>query len=92
MGYAMVSTHGRTRLGNLRAHGLEVLRQVAGAAAFLVLAAILEAWYSPSALPPVVKYYSGLVGWILVAGIIVFAGRRRSLPEDVVAMKREAAA
>jgi uncharacterized membrane protein SpoIIM required for sporulation len=83
MGYALVSTHGRTRLGNLQAHGLELLRQVAGAALFLFVAAILEAWYSPSALPPIVKYVSGGVGWILVALIIAFAGRSRSVPDDV---------
>lgn len=88
MGFALVKTYGRTRAGNLQAHGLEVLRQVAGAAAFLVIAALLEAWYSPSSLPPVVKYYSGLVGWILVAGIIAFAGRNRSLPEDVIALRQ----
>ena len=86
MGYAMVSTRGRTRLGNLRGHGLEVLRQVGGAAAFLLLAAALEAWYSPSSLPPIVKYVSGGLGWVLVFGIIAFAGRRRAIPPDVVAL------
>lgn len=84
MGYALVSTHGRTRLGNLQAHGLELLRQVAGAAMFLFVAAVLEAWYSPSALPVMVKYVSGGVGWVLVAGIIMFAGRSRETPEDVL--------
>lgn len=88
MGFALVATHGRTRAGNLQAHGLEVLRQVAGAAAFLVVAALIEAWYSPSSLPPMVKYYSGLVGWIIVFGIIAFGGRNRSLPEDVIALRK----
>lgn len=86
MGYAMVATGGRTRLGNLRGHGLELLRQVAGAAAFLVLAAMIEAWYSPSSLPPMVKYVSGGIGWVLVFGIIAFAGRRRPVPKDVIAL------
>ncbi len=83
MGFAMVQTHGRTRLGNLRAHGLELLRQIAGAAAFLVLAAIIEAWYSPSALPVTVKYISGIIGWFMVVGLLTFAGRDRPLPADV---------
>lgn len=87
MGYTLVRTHGRTRLGNLQAHGLELLRQVAGAAAFLLLAAVLEAWYSPSGLPPQVKYFSGLVGWVAVLGIIAWAGRRRPIPEDVRALR-----
>lgn len=83
MGFALVQTNGRTRLGNLRAHGLELLRQVAGAAAFLLLAAVIEAWYSPSALPVMVKYISGIVGWIMVVGLLAFAGRDRPLPADV---------
>lgn len=83
MGFSMVSTRGRTRLGNLQAHGLELLRQVAGAAAFLALAAMLEGWYSPSGLPNVVKYATGIAGWIAVVGIIAFMGRNRPLPPDV---------
>lgn len=86
MGYAMVATRGRTRIGNLRGHGLELLRQMAGAAAFLLLAAVIEAWYSPSSLPPMVKYISGAVGWVAVFGIIAFAGRDRPVPKDVQAM------
>ena len=83
MGYAMVSTHGRTRLGNLQAHGLELLRHVAGAASFLFVAALIEAWYSPSGLSPDIKYVSGLAGWIAVAAIIAWVGRRRPTPNDV---------
>lgn len=83
MGYALISTHGRTRLGNLQAHGLELLRQVAGAAAFLTVAAMVEAWYSPSSLPPMVKYVTGLAGWIAVFGILAFLGRGRPIPPDV---------
>jgi uncharacterized membrane protein SpoIIM required for sporulation len=83
MGYALVSTRGRTRLGNLQAHGLELLRQVAGAAAFLAIAAMIEAWYSPSSLPNEVKYATGFVGWILVFAIIAFLGRDRPTPPDV---------
>lgn len=86
MGFALVSTGGRTRLGNLRGHGLELLRQVGGAAAFLVIAAGLEAWYSPSAVPPVVKYVTGALGWVAVAAIIAFAGRKRPVPDDVRAL------
>ncbi|MCK6549361.1 stage II sporulation protein M [Myxococcota bacterium] len=88
MGWAMVSTRGRTRLGNLQAHGLELLRQVAGTAAFLLLAAVIEGWYSPSSLPVEVKYVTGLVGWVLVAVIIFAAGRDRPVPADVLALER----
>jgi uncharacterized membrane protein SpoIIM required for sporulation len=87
MGYALVSTRGRTRLGNLQAHGLELLRQVAGAAVFLCVAACLEGWYSPSSLPVEVKYVTGGFGWVLVFGLIAFAGRRRPIPRDVLALE-----
>ncbi len=88
MGWALVVSRGRTRAGNLVAHGLELLRQVAGAAAFLALAAVLEGWYSPSSLPPDVKYASGLLGCVLVTLILVFAGRQRPVPEDVLQLRR----
>jgi uncharacterized membrane protein SpoIIM required for sporulation len=87
MGYALISTKGRTRLGNLQAHGLELLRQVAGAAAFLAIAAMLEAWYSPSGLPNVVKYGTGFAGWLAVFAIIAFLGRERPVPPDVLELK-----
>jgi uncharacterized membrane protein SpoIIM required for sporulation len=84
MGHALVVTGGRTRLGNLGSRTLELVRQVLGAAAFLLLAAGIEAWYSPSALPPEVKYATGALGWLAVALILAFGGRRRPVPEDVV--------
>ena len=87
MGWSLVVTHGRTRLGNLQAHGLELLRQLAGVTLFLTIAAILEAWYSPSSLSYTVKYISGAVGWMLVAGLLLGFGRRRTLPEDVQALR-----
>lgn len=92
MGLAMVRTGGRTRLGNLRSHRLELLRQVLGAAIFLLLAALIEGNFSPSALPPVVKYMAGLWGWILVGLILAVGGRARDLPPDVVALRAGSAA
>lgn len=83
MGWSLVITRGRTRLGNLQAHGLELLRQVTGVTVFLSIAAVLEAWYSPSSLSYTVKYISGGVGWVLVAGILVAHGRGRAEPDDV---------
>lgn len=84
MGFSLVSTHGRTRIGNLTAHGLELLRQVAGATVFLVAAAVIEGWFSPSSLPVPVKYAAGVIGWAAVAAILTFAGRRRLTPDDAV--------
>lgn len=85
MGLALVVTGGRTRLGSLQARGPELIRQVAGAAAFLVVAALLEAWVSPAALPMEAKLGLGAGGWVLVAGILALGGRRRPRPPDVAA-------
>lgn len=87
MGFALVRTHGRTRLGNLRAHGMELLRQMAGAAVFLLIAALIEGNLSPSAIPTEAKYVLGATGWVVVALIIALAGRGRHLPEDVVELR-----
>ena len=49
MGYALVDTGGRTRLGSLRAQGRDLAIIILGAAVMLFIAAGLEAFWSPSA-------------------------------------------
>jgi uncharacterized membrane protein SpoIIM required for sporulation len=78
MGHALVVTRGRTRFGSLRATAPELLRQVLGAGAFLALAALIEAWWSPSALPPAAKHAAGLAGWVAVALVLWRGGRARA--------------
>lgn len=90
MGYSMVMTRGRTRTGNLVAHGLELLRQIMGAAAFLFAAAAIEGWLSPSGLAKEAKYFIGFIGWIAVFVFIVFGGRDRPVPDDVLALRKGA--
>jgi uncharacterized membrane protein SpoIIM required for sporulation len=89
MGLAMVKTRGRTRLGNLQGHRLELLRQVLGASMFLLIAALIEGNFSPSGLPPIVKYTAGVWGWALVAAILLLGGRDRDLPPDVVRLREQ---
>lgn len=89
MGLALILTGGRTRLGSLQSVGPELLRQVGGAALFLTLAALLEGWVSPSSLPTEAKHGLGAFGWILVAAILLGAGRGRPLPADVEARRGE---
>lgn len=87
MGWTMVRTGGRTRIGNLRAHGLELLRQVLGAAAFLMLAAFIEGNLSPSSLPVEVKYGGGIMGWLVVIMLLAGFGRSEKVPADVEALR-----
>lgn len=89
MGLAMVKTHGRTRLGNLQSHRLELLRQVLGAAIFLLIAALIEGNFSPSGLPPIIKYIAGAWGWALVIVILLYGGRDRDVPPDALALRVE---
>ena len=87
MGYSLVKTYGRTRLGNLRMHGLELLRQVSGAAVFLFIAAGIEGNASPSGIPREAKYALGITFWILVFLILALAGKRRPIPTDVLELR-----
>jgi len=75
MGAALIKTNGRTRLGSLRDRAPELALLVAGAAAMLFIAALIEAFWSPSALPAPVKYVFSSLGWLSVFGFLAFAGR-----------------
>ncbi len=90
LGYSLVITKGRTRLGHLQAKSFELLRQICGAAVFLGLAALIEAWVSPSSLPQELKFFVGGAGWVCVFSILIFASRSRTPPKDVLADQRKA--
>jgi uncharacterized membrane protein SpoIIM required for sporulation len=55
MGYALLGTSGRTRLGALRAIADDLISLILGAAFFLFIAALVEGWWSPSSLPSPIK-------------------------------------
>jgi uncharacterized membrane protein SpoIIM required for sporulation len=83
MGYALVRTGGRTRLGSLRSHAPEVARLVLGAALMLGIAALIEGFWSPSSVPDPIKWSVAVVLWCLVIAWLALAGRipsRRSAP------------
>jgi len=76
MGYALVRTGGRTRLGSLRAQAAAVGTIIGGAAVMLLVAAAIEGFWSPSAVAPPVKWVVAGVLSLLVAAYLAFAGRR----------------
>ena len=80
MGYALVATKGRTRLGSLRGSAREIAALVIGAAVMLVIAAGIEGFWSPSGAPPQVKWVVSGVLTLGVASFLSFAGRREDLP------------
>jgi uncharacterized membrane protein SpoIIM required for sporulation len=77
MGYALVDTGGRTRFGSLRAHGRDIVYLVVGAAFMLMLAAVIEGFWSPSGVREHVKWGVAIAAYLLVIGYLTFAGRRR---------------
>jgi uncharacterized membrane protein SpoIIM required for sporulation len=76
LGRALVVTHGRTRLGSLWAEREPILAQILGAAAMLLLAALIEAFWSPSRAPAQLKWAMGGVLLLLVLLHLTLAGRR----------------
>ncbi|MCX4243950.1 stage II sporulation protein M [Paraliomyxa miuraensis] len=77
MGYALVRTEGRTRLGSLRAQAPAVGTIVGGAAIMLAIAAAIEGFWSPSGVPAPVKWTVAGGLWLLVIAYLALAGRRR---------------
>ena len=75
MGAALIKTNGRTRLGSLRGHAKDLSQIVAGAATMLLIAAVIEAFWSPSSIPAPIKYAFSAVGWLSVFGFLAFGGR-----------------
>jgi uncharacterized membrane protein SpoIIM required for sporulation len=75
MGAALIRTEGRTRLGSLRRRASDLALLALGAAAMLFVAALIEAFWSPSSLPAQVKFGFSAFGWASVLGFLAFSGR-----------------
>ncbi|HTO69008.1 MAG TPA: stage II sporulation protein M [Myxococcota bacterium] len=75
LGLSIVAPGPHTRLGALRAAARASLPIVAGSAAMLVIAAAIEAFWSPRLFPAAVKYAAGGVTWLLV-GLWLWLGGR----------------
>lgn len=75
LGLAVVSPGRSRRIPALAAAARKTLPILYGCAAMLLLAALVEAFWSPSAQPPEVKVTVGALFWLGVAGFFTFAGR-----------------
>ncbi|HVW01138.1 MAG TPA: stage II sporulation protein M, partial [Planctomycetaceae bacterium] len=75
MGDALVHPRERTRLDSLRSRGGEAIQIACGAAVMLMIAALIEAFWSPSSAPSTWKYVIGTLFWVLVYSYLAFAGR-----------------
>lgn len=67
----------RTRLESLRVQGMEAVQIAGGAAVMLVIAAMIEAFWSPAPFPSLVKFVVGGLLWVAVALYLTLSGRER---------------
>ncbi|QDT93887.1 stage II sporulation protein M [Gimesia algae] len=84
LGNAIIHPGQRTRFQSLQVRGLEAVQIAGGAAAMLVVAAMIEAFWSPADIPNIVKYSVGSGLWLIVFLYLTFAGLQsdRRLPSQ----------
>lgn len=76
LGAALVAPGQRSRTAALAAAARPAVRLMYGAAAMFVLAAFVEAFWSPlTSFPPATKYAVGLALWAVVLGYLALGGR-----------------
>lgn len=76
LGWAIVAPGRLSRSAALKRAGRESIGIVSGAAVMFLIAAGIEAFWSPRDLPPTIKYGVGAFNWVLVLGYFLLAGRR----------------
>jgi uncharacterized membrane protein SpoIIM required for sporulation len=79
MGYALVRTHGLTRIGSLRREAPAVAQLALGAAVMLGIAAFIEGFWSPSSIPDLIKWGTAGALWLGVIAYFIFVGRGREV-------------
>lgn len=80
LGNALLHPGNRTRWEALQIEGGDAIQIAGGAGAMLLIAAFLEAFWSPAPIAPIYKYLVGAAAWTGVLSYVLLAGRRT--PED----------
>jgi uncharacterized membrane protein SpoIIM required for sporulation len=75
LGHALLHPGRRSRLESLAERGMEAIQLAAGAGGMLLIAALIEGFWSPADIPDVLKVTVGVLMWILVAVYLTLAGR-----------------
>lgn len=91
LGNALIHPGQRTRFQSLQVRGLEAVQIAGGAAVMLIVAAFIEAFWSPADIPSIVKYSVGTVLWLIVFVYLGFAGMQSDLPRNTVEEKGQTA-
>ncbi len=74
---ALIHSQDRTWLDSLLTRGREAVQIAFGAAVMLIVAAFIEAFWSPAPIPAIYKYVVGASMWLLVFLYLGFAGRNQ---------------
>lgn len=82
LGWGLIYRGDRSRRDSIRYHGMESVKLIAGAAAMLAVAALIEAFFSPLPIAPWIKFATGTVLWSLVIAWLALAGRGRGGPDE----------
>lgn len=82
LGWSIVAPGELTRIASLQERAREILVVVAGAAVMLTMAAAIEAFWSASSTPDVVKLAVGGLLFVLVLTYVCVAGRAHSDDEE----------
>jgi uncharacterized membrane protein SpoIIM required for sporulation len=78
LGFRLFVTRGLSRGASLRRAGETALPLITGSALFLVLAAVIEAfWSSRHGMAAVIRYGAGIAAWVLVIVYFTCAGRQK---------------
>ena len=77
IGLGLLHPGRKTRRRSLMDAGKKSLPLIFGAAGMTLVAAAIEGFWSAQALPPMVKYVTGITLWVLVIGYFLFAGREK---------------
>lgn len=78
LGSAVLMPGRRTRRGALQARSREALSVLAGVVGMLVVAGVVEGFYSPSGLPAVAKFAFGSATAVLLAVYFAVGGKRKA--------------
>ncbi|QDU81914.1 hypothetical protein Pla110_36650 [Polystyrenella longa] len=76
LGHAMIHPGQQTRLQSLKSRGVDALKIALGAAVMLIVAAFLEAFWSPANIPNLFKYVLGSALWAVVIIYLLLSGRK----------------
>ena len=77
LGKAIIAPGNRRRIEALRQNAGEAVILISGAAGMFFIAALLEAFWSPLAIPAAIKFAVGALLWLLASLYLFYTGRNR---------------